>query len=55
MIQDSKQNKKTIFFLNADILVNSKIQKTRGELLIYSLINTHQRILALLVEFPQMT
>ena len=30
----------------------ARIQKTRGELLIYSLINTHQRILALLVEFP---
>ena len=33
----------------------ARIQKTRGELLIYSLINTHQRILALLEEFPQMT
>ena len=33
----------------------ARIQKTRWGLLIYSLINTHQRILALLVALPQMT
>ena len=50
MIRNSTTTKQMLAFWQT-----VRIQKTRGELLIYSLINTHQRILALLVEFPQMT
>ena len=50
MIRDSKT---TTFLLT--FWQTARIQKTRGELLIYSLINTYQRILAQIVKSPQMT